>query len=104
MKKNYLETGSQVTKLTWDKQIYKDKRIVPITTKYQNVNHNEMNFVGMITLAAENRRTRKKFTTLHTKWEDLKPLLSMDWLRQFYWTMQKLKAQQKQLTNQKKIE
>ena len=43
-----VDTESPVTLIPADKEIFKDKKILPITGKYQDVNENEVNFTWNI--------------------------------------------------------
>ena len=59
----------------------------PITKKYQDVHKNGVKFVGRITIEAKSRGIKFNLPRLITEREDIKPLLDMDWLRDFNWTL-----------------
>ena len=83
-----MDTGSPVTILPPDKEIVKDKGVLPLTRKYQDVHEKECSeFIGKRTVDAKKRRIRKIYIMLSTEQEDIKPLLGMDWLREFSWTI-----------------
>ena len=83
---------SPVSIIPPNNEIIKDKKILPITTKYQDVKKNEVNFVGKITVQAESRGNRKNLSMLITEREDIKTLLGMDWLRQFNSMMRNIQS------------
>ena len=69
------------------------KKLSMITRKHQDVNENEVKFTAKITAKAESTEIRvqkKSLTKPITEREDLKPLLGMDWLRDFNWTIQNI--------------
>ena len=55
--------------------------------KDQDVNKNEVNFTGKITVEAQSQGIRVNLSMLNGEREDIKPLLGMDWLRQFNLTI-----------------
>ena len=77
-----------MTKRPPGKEIIKGKKKLPVTSKYLDVNSNEVTFNGKLTVQAENRGIRKNLTLLITKREDIKPLLGME-VREFNWTIRK---------------
>ena len=58
-----------------------------MTGKYEDVNQNEVKFLGKITLKAEKKGFKMELSMINVNREDIKPLLGMDWLREFYWTI-----------------
>ena len=81
-----VDMGSPVTIIPPDKEVIKAQKILPITRRYQDLNKNEVKFTGQITVEAEGRGIRKNLPMLITEGEDIKPLIGMDWLREFNWT------------------
>ena len=51
-----------------------------------HASENEVNFARKVTVA-ESRGTRENLTLLFIEREDIMPLLGMDWLREFNWTI-----------------
>ena len=84
-KKLIVDTESPVKMLPPDKEMMEDNKIVPITRNYQDVNKNEIEFTGKITVKAESRGIRKTLPMFNTEREEIKPLLGMDWLRELNW-------------------
>ena len=82
-----VDTVSPATK-PLDKQIFKDKKKLLVTRKYQDVNENEVITNGKITVEAESKGIRKNLSMLITEREDIKLLLGMDWLRECNWMIQ----------------
>ena len=58
-----------------------------ITTKYQDVHKNGVKFAGRIAIEAKSRGIKFNLPRLITEREDIKPLLDIDWLRDFNWTL-----------------
>ena len=68
----------------------KDRKILPITRKYQDVNMNGVKLFGKIMIEAESGGIKMKMPMLITEREDKKPLLGIDWLRDFNWTIRNI--------------
>ena len=64
------------------------KNILPRNGNYQDVNKNEANFFGKITVEADNRKNRTTLRMLITERDDSKRLLDLDWLPEFKWAIQ----------------
>ena len=61
-KKIIIDTGSPVTIIPPEKEIMKNRKILPVTKKYQDLNRNEVIFTGKITVEAESKGIRKTET------------------------------------------
>ena len=73
-------TGHQKTigqKIIWG------EKILPVTRKYPDGNKNEVAFTRKITVEAESNRIKKNLSLLITERENIKPLLGMEWQREF---------------------
>ena len=54
-----VDTGLTVSKIPPDEELKRNKRVLPITRKYQIFSKNEVNFIRKITVEAENRKLIK---------------------------------------------
>ena len=77
-----MDTGLTNTLFQPQKQT-KNRKISLITGQYQNVDKNQSKIAGNIMVEAESRRIRKNLTMFSTGGEDMKPLLGIDWPREY---------------------
>ena len=68
----------------------KEQKNSPIRRRNQDIDENKVKFAAKFTVEAESRGIRKNLTMFFSKWEDLKPLLGMDWLRKCSWTIRNI--------------
>ena len=66
-----------------NKKQNEEHEFFPDNRKYKNVIENEVKLLGQITVEVENEGIRKNLNILIPEWEDLKPLLDTDWVRDF---------------------
>ena len=85
-----MDTTLLVKKIPLDKEVMKDRKLLTISRKNQEVDKNELKFARKITVEAESRGIRKYLTMLNTAGENIKPLLGIDWLQKFNWTIRKI--------------
>ena len=70
-----------------DEQIMKKTEIQKITNRYQDVNKNEVTFLGKIPVNIEYESNKQKMEILITERPDITPLLCMDWKKRFKLTI-----------------
>ena len=78
-KKLIVDTESPVTIIPPDKEIMKDKKILLVTRKHQDVDKNEVEFTGKITVEAQGRGIRRNLSMLIAESENIKPLLGKEY-------------------------
>ena len=81
--KMFVDTGPPVITIPPDKEIKTNKKISPQKRKYKDVNENKVKFAGKVTVEAESRGIGENFRMVYINRDDMKPLLGMDWLREF---------------------
>ena len=62
--------------------LYKLEKIQPLKERYQDVNKNEIKFMGKVWVNIEYNNTQIKLPLLITKRSDITSLLGVDWLKQ----------------------
>ena len=72
-----VDNESPVIIIPRDEEYSKDKKMLLITRKYEDVNKNEVNFAGKITIEAKSRGIRKNLTVPATEQEEVELLLGM---------------------------
>ena len=85
-----IDTGSPVTIMPYDQKIHNTKEIKPMKERYQDVNKNEIKFMGKTWVTAEYNRTSTKLPMLITKRNGITPLLGINWLKQLPITTNKI--------------
>ena len=63
-------------------KIYNPKDIHPLKERYQNVNKNEITFLGKVWANIEYNGKTKKLPILITQRDDITPLLEVNWPKQ----------------------
>ena len=76
------DTGSPVTIMPCNQIIHDIKEIKPLKERYQDVNENEIKFMGIIWVNVEYNKISTKLPMLITKRNDITPLLGVNWLKQ----------------------
>ena len=77
-----IDTGSPVTIMPNDTTLYKSEDIQPLKEIYQDVNKNEIKFLGKVWVNIEYNNTQMNLPLLITKTTDITPLLGVNWLKQ----------------------
>ena len=97
------ETKQKFTIMPNNSQLYKTGNLRPIKERYQDVNKNEIQFLGKECMDVEHGGKRIKLPLLITKGNNITPLLGVNWSKQLritinksYWT--KKPTNQKQFT------
>ena len=85
-----IDTGSPVTIMPYDQKLHKTKEIKPMKERYQDVNKNEIKFMGKTWVTAEYNWISTKLPMLITKSNDITPLLGVNWLKQLLITINKI--------------
>ena len=85
-----IDPGSPVTIMPYDQKILKTKEIKPMKERYQDINKNEIKFMGKTWVTAEYNGTSTKLPMLITKRNDITPLLGVNWLKQLPITINKI--------------
>ena len=83
-----IDTGSPVTIMPNNPKLYNPKDIHPLKERYQDVNKNEIKFLGRVWTNIENNGETKKL--LITQRDDITPLLGVNWLKQLPITINKI--------------
>ena len=65
-----------------DTTLYKSEDIQPLKEIYQDVNKNEIKFLGKVWVIIEYNNTQMNLPLLITKTTDITPLLGVNWLKQ----------------------
>ena len=76
-------------------EIKKNKEFSPITKKYQVVDKNVVKFAGKVAVKGDSGGIKQNLTIFITEQEDIKPLLGMDWVRDFIGTTRKIESTRK---------
>ena len=77
-----IDTGSPVTIMPNNPKLYNQREIKPLKERYQDVNKNEIKFLGKIWADIEYNGKTTKLPILITKTNDITPLLGVNWLKQ----------------------
>ena len=77
-----IDTGSPVTIMPNNPELYNQRDIKPLKERYQDVNKNEIQFLGKIWADIEHNGKTTKLPILITKRNDITPLLGVNWLKQ----------------------
>ena len=75
-----------------NEELIENQKMLPITTKHQDVHINQVKFARWFPIERESRGIRKYLTFLITEKGDLKTLLGMDWLREVNWMIQDIES------------
>ena len=74
-----------------------------MTTRYQNVNKNEVKFREKIPVYIEYKNNKQKMEILITERTDITPLLGMDWMRTFKPTIGKIQMTENNQSEKERI-
>ena len=85
-----IDTGSPVTIMPNNPELYNQRNIKPLKERYQDVNKNEIQFLGKIWADIEYNGKTTKLPILITKRNDITPLLGVNWLKQLPITINKI--------------
>ena len=85
-----IDTGSPVIIMPYDQQIHNTKESKPMKERYQDVNKNEVEFMGKPWVTVEYNGISTKLPMLITKRNDITPLLGVNWLKQLPITINKI--------------
>ena len=85
-----IDTGSPVTIMPNNPTLYNPEDIQPLKERYQDVNKNEITFLGKICVDIEYNNKHIKLPLLITKRADITPLLGVNWLIQLPITINKI--------------
>ena len=77
-----IDTGSPVTVMPYDQRIHGAKEIKPLKERYQDVNENEIKFMGKTWVTVKYNEISTKLLMLITKRNDITPLLGVSGLKQ----------------------
>ena len=97
-----IDTGSQVTIMPYNQNIHDIKEIKPMKERYQDVNKNEIKFIGKTWVNVEYNKISTKLPMLITKRNDITALLAVNWLKQLQITTNKSSLANE--TNQSEIQ
>ena len=90
-----IDTGSPVTIMPNNSTMYEKKDIQPLQERYQDVNTNEIKFLGKIWANIEYNGEITKLPILITQSNDITPLLGVNWLKQLPITINKVLLDEK---------
>ena len=79
-----------VTIMPYDQKIHDIKEIKQRKERYQDVNKNEIKFMGKTWVTVNYNKTLTKLPMLITKRDDTTPLLGVNWLKQLQRTINKI--------------
>ena len=85
-----IDTGSPVTIMPNNPTLYNPENIQPLKERYQDVNKNEIIFLGKVWVDTEYTGKYTKLPLLITKRTDITPLLGVNWLKQLPITINKI--------------
>ena len=77
--------------------------IQKITNRYQDVNKNEVMFRGKFLVNVEYENNKQKKDTLITERTDMKPLLGMEWMKQFKLTIGEIQLTEENQSEREKV-
>ena len=84
-----IDIGPPVTIMPNNPNLYNQKDMHPLKEKYQDVNTNEIKFLGKISANIEYNGETTKLPILITQRNDITPLLGVNWLKQLSNTINK---------------
>ena len=102
-KKFIVDTGSPVTIMPMDKQIIQSAEIQKINNRYQDINKNEVKFLGKVMVNTEYENNKPNLPILITERADINPLIGMDWLKKFRITIGSLRLAENNQSETEKI-
>ena len=76
-----IDTGAPVSIMPNNPTLYKQEDIQPLQERYQDVNKNEIKFLGMIWVNIEYNGETTKLSIFITQRNDITPLLGVNWLK-----------------------
>ena len=86
-----------------DERITKSTEIQKITSRYQDVNKNEVKFRGKIPVNVEHENNKQKMEILITERTDITPSLGMDWMKKFKLTISKIQLAENNQSEREKV-
>ena len=98
-----IDTGSPISLMPPDERITKSTEIQKITSRYQDVNKNEVKFRGKIPVNVEHENNKQKMEILITERTDITPLLGMDWMKKFKLTISKIQLAENNQSEREKV-
>ena len=87
IKEFIIDTVSPISIMPPDKRITKTTELQKVSTRYQDVNKNEVKFRGKIPVNIEYEKNKQKMEILITERTDITRLLGMDWMKSFKLTI-----------------
>ena len=85
-----IDTGSPVTIMPNNPKLYNTKDIKPLKERYQNVNKNEIKFLGKLWAEIEYNGKITRLPKLITQRNDITTILGVNWLKQLPLTINKI--------------
>ena len=85
-----IDTGSPVAIMPNNPTLYNPEDIQPLKERYQDVNKNEITFLGKVWVDTEYNGKHTKLPLLITKRTDITPLLGVNWFKQLPITINKI--------------
>ena len=98
-----IDTGSPLTIMPPDERIMKHAEIQKITNRYQDVNKNEVKFRGKIPVNIEYENNKQKMEFLITERTDITPLLGIDWMKTFRFTIRRIQLAENNQSEKERI-
>ena len=90
-----IDTGSPVTIMPNNPTLYNPEDVQPLKERYQDVNKNEIRFLGKVWVNIEYNSKQTELPLLITKRTDITPLLGVNWLKQLPITINKVSLDNK---------
>ena len=90
-----IDTGSPVTIMPNNPTLYKQRDIQQLQERYQDVNTNEIKFLGKVWANLKYKSETTKLPILITQRNDITPLLGVNWLKQLPITIIKILLDEK---------
>ena len=90
-----IDTGSPVTIMPNNPTLYNPEDVQPLRERYQDVNKNEIKFLGKVWVYIEYNSKQTKLPLLITKWTDITPLSGVNWFKQLPITINKISSDNK---------
>ena len=104
IKKEFIiENGSPISKMPPDESIMKSREMQKITSRYQDVNKNEVKFRVNFRKEIEYVNNKQKMETLINERTCMTPLLGMDWMKRFKLTTRKIQLAKNSRSEREKI-
>ena len=97
-----IDSGSPITIMPPDEKILELTGIQKITSRYQDVNKNEVKFLGKIPVDVEYENNKQKKDILITG-TDITPLFGMDWMKELTLTIGKKQLAENNQSEREKV-